>query len=151
LSATSSIDRVYFTVDQANRMIPLLEERFTRMLQLHGQIRIVHERLSPTGYAPEDDEFDVSPSGASHEVISDLASLRTLIDALIADLSELQASGCVIKSVDTGLVDWYSKLEGREVFLCWKLGEKEVSWWHELDAGFAGRQRLRANDAGEDT
>jgi hypothetical protein len=46
-----------------------------------------------------------------------------------------------LKGTD-GLCDFYSVMDGREVFLCWRLGEPEVSYWHELDAGFAGRQPL---------
>ena len=57
-------------------------------------------------------------------------------------LDELSSVGCVFKGFDDGLVDFYSKLDGRDVFLCWRLGESEIAHWHELDSGFAGRQSL---------
>lgn len=59
------------------------------------------------------------------------------IEALVEELQEL---GCFYKGVREGLVDWYSYYAGRPVFLCWKQGEDEIEYWHQTDAGFAGRQ-----------
>lgn len=62
------------------------------------------------------------------------------IRALVTELAEL---GVEVKDPDQGLIDFRSDREGREVYLCWKLGEgTRIMYWHELDAGFAGRQRL---------
>ena len=55
---------------------------------------------------------------------------------------ELKNLGIELKDYDTGLIDFLCWMDGREVYLCWRLGESEVSHWHEIDAGFAGRQRL---------
>ncbi len=63
-------------------------------------------------------------------------------DIVDAYLEELSNVGCVFKGFDDGLVDFHSRIEGRDVFLCWRLGEEEITHWHELDAGFAGRQEL---------
>jgi hypothetical protein len=57
-------------------------------------------------------------------------------------LEKLQTLGVMVKDLDTGLVDFLSLRDGREVLLCWRLGEKKVSYWHELHTGFAGRQPL---------
>ena len=57
-------------------------------------------------------------------------------------LQELEAVGCVFKGFDAGLVDFHSLREDRVVFLCWRLGEERVTHWHELDAGFRGRQPI---------
>jgi hypothetical protein len=57
-------------------------------------------------------------------------------------LEELNAVGCVFKGFDGGLVDFHCRLPDRDICLCWKLGEPEIRYWHELDAGFAGRQEL---------
>lgn len=121
-------------------MIPKLESRFRRMLQLHVQIRDMYARLTEQGYAPREEDFSLSPKNAPVEVTQDLAELRALIDALNNDLEALRAEGCVVKDIGSGLVDWYFKKDGRDIFLCWKLGEKSVAWWHELETGFAGRR-----------
>jgi len=57
-------------------------------------------------------------------------------------LETLEQAGVVVKDVDRGLVDFPALIEGREVFLCWELGEDEVAYWHELEAGYRGRQPL---------
>ena len=49
---------------------------------------------------------------------------------------------CELKDIEQGLIDFRTEREGREVYLCWKLGEPDIRWWHELDAGFAGRRPL---------
>src|SRR5262249_31078339 len=58
---------------------------------------------------------------------------------------ELQNLGVELKDYFTGLLDFLSIWDGREVYLCWRLGEPSVAYWHELDAGFAGRQRITAS------
>ena len=63
-------------------------------------------------------------------------------------MAELQELGCYFKGLQEGLVDWYSYYAGRPVFLCWKLGEKEIGWWHQVDAGFQGRQPILPDQRG---
>jgi hypothetical protein len=136
----------YFTVAEANRMIPELERGYGRMTQLHTLMRDVYGRLEDAGFAPESPQFELSPEGASSKVVADRAELKALHDELAAQLHHWEARGCVIKSIESGLADWYALFRGREIFLCWRLGEKEVGWWHELDAGFPGRRPVSELD-----
>ncbi|MGW8249066.1 MAG: DUF2203 domain-containing protein, partial [Anaerolineales bacterium] len=57
-------------------------------------------------------------------------------------VDHIQDSGAEVKDVNSGLLDFRSHREGREVYLCWRYGEDEIQYWHDLDAGFAGRQPL---------
>ena len=57
---------------------------------------------------------------------------------------ELRRLGVELKDYFAGLVDFPSMMDEREVYLCWRYGEEEVAYWHELNAGFTGRQRIRA-------
>lgn len=57
-------------------------------------------------------------------------------------VAEVQNLGVLIKDFKTGLVDFPYEYDGRIVYLCWKLGEEEIDWWHEVEAGFAGRKLL---------
>lgn len=61
-------------------------------------------------------------------------------------LAAIQENGCLVKSVQEGLVDFPHIREGREVYLCWKYGEEDIQYWHEVDAGFAGRTPLSSKD-----
>ena len=59
------------------------------------------------------------------------------------ELSEVTKLGAVVKDIDEGLVDFYSKYQGREILLCWKLGEKNIDHWHELNTGFNNRKHIK--------
>jgi hypothetical protein len=123
-------------------MIEGLERTFGRMLQMKAHVRSAYGRLEEAGFAPEGDDFDTAPAGAGAEVVNDLTTLRMLIDALKADVKALHDAGCLVKDIDEGIVDWYASKGGRDVLLCWKLGEKEVAYWHDAEAGFAGRRPI---------
>jgi len=71
--------------------------------------------------------------------ITQLAKAAAGLNHLIERVQEMD---CELKDIDQGLVDFRAEREGREVYLCWKLGEPDIRWWHELDAGFAGRRPL---------
>lgn len=55
------------------------------------------------------------------------------------EVASIEKTGCQVKSVEQGLIDFPCLKEGREVYLCWKYGEDDIGFWHEVDAGFAGR------------
>ncbi len=123
-------------------MIDELERVFGRMRQMQTQVRTVYARLEVLGCAPAGDDFDPAPPGARPEVINDLSTLKTLIDAIKTEVKALADAGCEVKNIEDGIVDWYASRGEREVLLCWKLGEKEVRYWHDVDTGFAGRRPL---------
>jgi hypothetical protein len=86
-----------------------------------------------------------SSTGNGHHA-ADVAALRREVQsaatALQQLIDELDATGAVLKGIDEGLLDFPSLREGRVVYLCWRLGEDTISYWHEMDTGFAGRQPL---------
>jgi hypothetical protein len=63
-------------------------------------------------------------------------------------VNRIQETGCLVKDLDLGLVDFPSLLEGEEVYLCWKLGEEHIAFWHGIEEGFAGRKPLDEPGAG---
>ena len=73
------------------------------------------------------------------EVSEHLASLVTDWEA---SLSKIQVTGCVLKGLDPGLVDWYGVVDGQLVNFCWKEGESDIEWYHSLEDGFTGRRPL---------
>ncbi len=123
-------------------MVEHLERVFGRMLQMKAQVHTVYARLEEAGFAPGGDDFDLAPDGASGEIINYLSTLKTLIDALKVEVNALNDAGCLIKDIDECIVDWYASRGDRDVLLCWKLGEKEVGFWHDADAGLAGRRPI---------
>jgi hypothetical protein len=109
----------YFTVSEANALLPTVRQIVERMVELRRQ-QESSDATSTNGGAPQ------SP-------------LRARIAAC---LEELERLGVQVKDLDTGLVDFPALRDGEEILLCWRLGEDEVAWWHTLDGGFAGRQPI---------
>ena len=113
----------YFTVSEANALLPTVRPLVERMVELRRELR---RRQESTGGA--------SANGGAFE-----PRLRAEIAACVGELERL---GVQVKELDTGLVDFPSLRDGEEILLCWRLGEGDVSWWHTPDGGFAGRQPL---------
>ena len=59
-----------------------------------------------------------------------------------SNIEQLEDMGCLIKDLEIGLIDFYHEFEGRDIFLCWKLGEKNIKFWHEVDTGYMGRKPI---------
>jgi hypothetical protein len=126
----------YFTVEEANRTLPLVR-------RIVGDIMSTHADL-----LRRSDEFRVLESGSEASVArrSELdRELRQLTDTVNSFIDELTDIGAQFKGFEGGLVDFFSILDGRPVFLCWKMGEAAIEWYHELNAGYRGRQLLPAH------
>jgi hypothetical protein len=67
---------------------------------------------------------------------------------LVEIINRIQVTGVLVKDLDIGLVDFPSLLDGQEIYLCWKLGEEHITFWHGIDEGFAGRKPLDEPDIG---
>lgn len=125
----------YFTPDGANATLPLVSRIVDDLLQLHPEWR-----RAVAAYELEQDraDFAVEPEAAR------LARLEAgrLAGEIESCLAELEQVGCLFRGFDEGLIDFRARHEGRDIFLCWRHGEAEVGHWHEIDAGFPGRQPL---------
>jgi hypothetical protein len=131
-----------FTVEQANAMLPLVRAITTDLAELAREVMERRERLSrlSAGRQPSRDPYAEEVAQIEEELEKDRARLQGFVD-------ELRELGVEPKNGPDGLIDFPAMMDGRLVFLCWKLGETEVLHWHELEAGFAGRQSLTASAA----
>ena|ERR1044071_4022638 len=124
-----------FTVEQANRTLPLVRRIVADIVDQHRRWRdtiVALDLLASTQRADE-------PHDRAEQLERDAQALAREIDAC---KRELEALGILLKDHRQGLVDFPSMMGGRRVLLCWQLGEPEVQFWHEEDAGFPGRQPL---------
>jgi hypothetical protein len=71
-----------------------------------------------------------------------------LAESLSASLEKIQATGCVVKDLETGLLDFPAIVNDEEVYLCWRLGEERIRFYHRQDEGFAGRKPIEPGDTG---
>jgi hypothetical protein len=135
-----SDDKRYFTVEQANSLIPALEHHIGKVMQLRAQLRGAYKQLEEAGEPPTVDTL--AQTGGEPELMRLRGRFRALMEALTEELAEIEALGVTVKDLDIGLCDFLGEREGREVWLCWQYGEKRVAFWHDLDTGFAGRRPI---------
>ncbi|MEX0818258.1 MAG: DUF2203 domain-containing protein [Pirellulaceae bacterium] len=136
-----------FTVEQANARLPLVRAIVKDLMQLATELSERRDRLSQLARNRTGGSTDVYRAEVEHvEQQLEKDSER------IADyLSELLELGVEPKSALAGLVDFPAVIDGKLAYLCWKYGEPELLYWHDLEAGFAGRQSLTADSvAGSD-
>lgn len=126
------LDLRFFSLEEANRMLPLVKRIARDIAAQWSDLEPLLARWQGLSV-----EARGEPEGRKLKAELDARSLA--LDELVAELQDL---GCHFKGFPEGLVDWYSLYAGRPVFLCWKLGEEEIGWWHQVDAGFAGRQPI---------
>ncbi|WP_254510330.1 DUF2203 domain-containing protein [Anatilimnocola floriformis] len=134
-----------FTIEQANAMLPLVRAITADLVTLARDVVERRQRLA--SFAKR------KATSAGDPYAEELASMQQAVaddtERLQEYIAELRRLGLEPKGALDGLVDFPSNVDGRPVYLCWKLGEAEVTHWHELDAGFAGRQSLVAGVAAD--
>ena len=138
----ATVDKKLFTVEEANQRLPLVRAIVGDIVELYGDVHDRRERLVKIRETRGGDE--ASGPGALYD--EELTQIETDLDKDIARLEgfaeELRELGVELKDPATGLIDFRSLMDGREVYLCWKFGEDDIAFWHELDTGFSGRQTL---------
>jgi hypothetical protein len=130
----------YFTVDEANALIPELELRFGKVMLLRAQLRGAYQELERAGETPGAETLQ--RTDGSDELVRLRGRFRGLLEALTEELHAIEGTGVTVKDLDIGLCDFLGVVAGRDVWLCWQYGEKRVTHFHDLDAGFSGRQPL---------
>lgn len=128
----------HFDLNEAQEMVVWVKWRF-------GEIAFARAAAKELAAEIHNTEDRMRSNGGSHS--DELAASLRDIAGLVAGLMEKQIAsiedrGLHVKGIEPFLVDFPSLREGREVYLCWQEGEDEITYWHDADAGFAGRQPL---------
>ena len=121
----------YYTVEEANALLPSLRSVVKELLEARQRIVDAQPELWPTL------EKAVGNGGSrkAGAVLADFEKIQRAVKAI-------EGLGLQLKDINTGLIDFLSERDGREVYLCWRFDEPRVAHWHDLDTGFAGRQPL---------
>jgi hypothetical protein len=124
-----------FTLDEARSLLPQLRpllhslrENKRRLDNLHADIETITPAMATNGHAMRVTEIEIG--------------MAELIEELQTAIGTITNLGVELKDIDLGLVDFPSLREDRIVYLCWTVDEADIMFWHELDAGVAGRQPL---------
>jgi hypothetical protein len=122
----------FYTPDQANEILPEIKKRFNKIRDKRNEIIIIQNEINSiiNGYKSFILFFDKKKE------------LNKIISSLYREIEELEELDILIKSVDEGLLDFPSKRFNEEVWLCWKIGEEKIRFWHGKDEGFIGRKPL---------
>jgi hypothetical protein len=118
-----------FTLDEANRALALVSRVVRDIVNTNGCVAQLQAKLE---------------GAKAKEAKGVQGQLDAAVDRLQEYVDELGAIGVELKDFDMGLVDFPGRHQGRDVYLCWKLGEDKVGHWHELHTGYTGRQPVRS-------
>ncbi len=120
----------HYTRDEARALLPQIRQWLKRLARLQADLEKLEERLG--GLMAPGSDLGGNLVNARVKTIADLEEVRL----------EFRRREILVKDIARGLVDFPAIVGGREVFLCWEQDEEDVEFWHELDAGYAGRERL---------
>ena len=124
----------YFTIESVQKNLPKIKKSLLRLQNLKKALdSILSIRLDPNEI--EYDEFIETNTKLNKEY-------HKISYEFYKEVEKLEKTGCVLKDLEQGLIDFYCKFEKRDIFLCWKLGEDRVKAWHEIDSGFTGRKPI---------
>lgn len=127
----------YFSRDEAESLLPRIEPLLREIQDLRQELATREQRVA---------ELQVKLMGNGHSQGTELTELRremaVMGQAITGRISDINALGVLVKDLDSGLVDFLALRAGEEVYLCWRLGEDGIGWWHEIETGFAGRRPI---------
>jgi hypothetical protein len=121
----------YFTLEEANETLNFIRPLMDEVQRIRQKVLQNQPEAWPA--------IEKSAGNGGNRALSNMVQDFEKFDTLI---HEIQATGALIKDVNLGLLDFPAQKDGREVYLCWKYGEGDIAFWHEVEAGFAGRQPI---------
>lgn len=131
--------RKYFTVAEANAVLPALERQ---LADLQGLYRSAREKYMEIRKLQAVGQKEDGTLIMAYDYRLAKSAFDTLVKDMNALIDEINGPGCRLQEIETGLVDFPSIIRGREVLLCWRLGEPMVAHYHGFDEGYSGRRPL---------
>ena len=132
----------FFDIDDANAtlvevapLLATLADQRLELIRLRDRSMAAH---SPAGGGSGDADDGVDAAEARRLRLR----MKGVIDQMAAAVAHIDSLGLTLRDIERGLIDFPALVSGRQVWLCWQLGEGDIAWWHELDAGFGSRRPL---------
>jgi hypothetical protein len=136
----------FYDFDKANARLPEVRETLLRLRAQRHEIVGVRDRIVELNAPALAGGAATYAAATTEEVANETGRLRMkmqgLVDQMQAGVLELDGWGIQLREIETGLVDFPALVSGRPVWLCWRLGEERVQWWHETNEGFDSRRRI---------
>lgn len=134
----------YFNREEAEELLPLLGKSLEEARKQKQFLDSLDEDLSQASARIMMLGGSVPPY---QELLRKKGERQRFMERLEEAVNQIQETGCVVKDIEAGLIDFPSLRDGQEVYLCWKLGEKRIEYWHSMEEGFAGRKPLDGGQA----
>ena len=130
-----------YTVREAEACLPALESAFDSLDQIRSRLRKIKGKIDVLEMLwGEEIHSEANPDHREYDhYVAEVEKLKQDYESATKRIGDLEV---VLKSVESGLIDFYGVIDGHLVFLCWKRGEKGVEFFHHLEDGFAGRQAI---------
>lgn len=132
----------FFDIDDANAtlvevapLLATLADQRLELIRLRDRSMAAH---SPAGGGPGEADDSVDEAEARRLRLR----MKGVIDQMAAAVARIDSLGITLRDIERGLIDFPALVSGRQVWLCWQLGEAAIAWWHELEAGFGSRRPL---------
>ena len=122
-----------FTLEEANSLIPAISGAFDKIIALRVKMSLIREALDYTGQVKP--EFQEPPEKLNEK-------MGVLAEEIKKHASEIHSYGCFVKDLDHCLVDFFTVVDNKPLFLCWKYGEDKITYWHDTQSGARGRQPI---------
>lgn len=128
-----------FTLEEANLLVPTVDDSVRRFRALSAEIVRTQDAIAVLQMLGAEQ----AGSPERNDLVAKRAEVEELAQEFSDRLDEFNRHGCLLKDLETGLVDFYGLKDGRLIFLCWRIGESEIKYWHEISAGIAGRRSIK--------
>ncbi|NQU98143.1 DUF2203 domain-containing protein [Candidatus Woesearchaeota archaeon] len=124
------MEPIYLSLEEAQKLVPVIKKDLLKLMRINKTLSLLNS---------VEIEYDDEYKTLIHKTMFS-RRYHKLSYEFYSLLERLHNRGCVVTEVDKGLVDFYSFFEGREIFLCWKISEKKIKYWHEINVGFDSRK-----------
>jgi hypothetical protein len=140
----------FYDIDHANARLPELRETLLALRSLREEVIAVRDRIvelnAPALAAGAAAGGAALPPAAGEETQRLRMKMQGLVDQMQAAALQIDGWSIQLRDIPTGLADFPALVAGRPVWLCWRLGEEAVEWWHEASEGFDARRRIEDLD-----
>ena len=124
----------YFTIKSANEALPGVIEKFNKLKKQKNEI------------IKAEQELQISSTDSFEKYFTQKQKLNSEMTKFYQLIEDLEATGVSLKGLDQGLLDFPSKRFDEDIWLCWKDGETEIKFWHDMNSGFNGRKPISVSD-----
>ena len=126
----------YFSISDANKILPSVIKKFNYSKMLKNEIIKMEKQMS----------LDLTSKTSMKDYIILKQKLNAKVTEFYQSIEDLESSGVVLKGLEQGLLDFPAKRFDEEIWLCWKEGETEIKFWHEKNSGFMGRKPISVSN-----